>query len=33
MPAKGRKFYSRIPQTYKLPQLIEVQLNSFQVAP
>ena len=30
MPSKGRKFYSRIPQTYELPQLIEVQLDSFQ---
>ena len=30
MPSKGRKFYSRIPQTYELPQLIEIQLDSFQ---
>ena len=30
MPSKGRKFYSRIPQTYELPKLIEVQLDSFQ---
>ncbi len=29
MPSKGRKFYSRIPQTYELPPLIEIQLNSF----
>ena len=29
MPIKGRKFYSRIPQSYELPNLIEVQLDSF----
>lgn len=29
MPIKGRKFYSRIPQTYPLPNLIEIQLDSF----
>ena len=29
MPKKGRKFYSRIPTTYPLPKLIEVQLKSF----
>ena len=29
MPVNGRKFYSRIPHTYSLPTLIEVQLDSF----
>ena len=29
MPIKGSKFYSRIPQTYPLPNLIEIQLDSF----
>ena len=29
MPIQGRKFYSRIPHSYSLPTLIEVQLDSF----